>query len=90
MIRVAMVDVMVDAMVDSTRRPEEMAQVSIAKKASVLAIATVAISATIVSGQEFASAPAPSPDAGAALSLPVSGVMIGSSLILSFIALFRN
>ncbi|KAD3338581.1 hypothetical protein E3N88_34102 [Mikania micrantha] len=68
----------------------EMAQVSIAKKASILAIATVAISAAIVSGQEFASAPAPSPDAGAALSLPVSGVMIGSSLILSFIALFRN
>ncbi|KAL8258644.1 hypothetical protein R6Q59_026597 [Mikania micrantha] len=67
-----------------------MAQVSIAKKASILAIATVAISAAIVSGQEFASAPAPSPDAGAALSLPVSGVMIGSSLILSFIALFRN
>ncbi|GKA21075.1 reverse transcriptase [Tanacetum coccineum] len=36
------------------------------------------------------SAPAPSPDVGMGLSIPVSGVMIGLSLVLSFVALFRN
>ncbi|MFS7980117.1 hypothetical protein Hanom_Chr10g00935561 [Helianthus anomalus] len=66
----------------------EMAQVSIVKKASVLMIVAVAISAVTVSGQ----APAPLPDfvARAAFSLPASGIMIGTSLVLSFVALFRN
>ncbi|PWA40191.1 hypothetical protein CTI12_AA124590 [Artemisia annua] len=65
-----------------------MAQVSsIVKKASVFAI--VALSAVAaVSAQ--ATAPAPSPDAGAAFSVPMSGVVIGSSMLLSFVALFRN
>ncbi|GJW78592.1 RNA-directed DNA polymerase, eukaryota [Tanacetum coccineum] len=58
-----------------------MAQVSIVKKASVFAI--VALSAVAaVSAQ--ATAPAPSPDAGAAFSFPMSGVVIGSSMLLSF------
>ncbi|KAL7598510.1 hypothetical protein Lser_V15G26340 [Lactuca serriola] len=65
-----------------------MAQVSMVKKASVLAIVAVAISAATVSAQELA--PAPSPLAGAAFSLPASSVMIGTSLLLSFVALFRN
>ncbi|KAI3679670.1 hypothetical protein L2E82_51068 [Cichorium intybus] len=65
----------------------EMAQVNIVKKVSMLAVVAVALSAaTAVSAQ----APAPSPDAGAAFSLPASGVMIGTSLLLSFAALFRN
>ena len=62
-----------------------MAQVSIVRKVSMLAV-VVALAATTVSAQ----APAPSPDAGAAFSIPASGVMIGSSLLLSFVALFRN
>ncbi|GKC96897.1 hypothetical protein Tco_1162339 [Tanacetum coccineum] len=60
----------------------------IVKKASVIAVFAMAISA--VSAQEFASAPAPSPLAGAAYSVPASGVMIGTSILLSFVALFRN
>ncbi|KAI3788203.1 hypothetical protein L2E82_00940 [Cichorium intybus] len=65
----------------------EMAQVSILKKASILAVVAVALSAAFtVSAQ----GPAPSPDAGAAFSLPTSGVLVGTSLLFSFIALFRN
>ncbi|KVH94731.1 hypothetical protein Ccrd_003203 [Cynara cardunculus var. scolymus] len=62
-----------------------MAQVSsIVKKASILAV--VALSAAVtVSAQSIS--PAPSPDAGAAFSIPVSGVVIGSSMLLSFVAL---
>ena len=53
----------------------------------MLAVVVVALAATTVSAQ----APAHSPDAaGAAFSVPASGVMIGSSLLLSFVALFRN
>lgn len=63
-----------------------MAQVSIVRKVSMLAVVIVALAATTVSAQ----APAPSPDAGAAFSIPASSVMIGSSLLLSFVALFRN
>ncbi|PWA63682.1 hypothetical protein CTI12_AA351840 [Artemisia annua] len=51
-----------------------MAQVSsIAKKASVFAIMALSAVAA-VSAQ--ATAPAPSPDAGAAFSVPISGIMI--------------
>ncbi|KAF5795089.1 hypothetical protein HanXRQr2_Chr08g0335641 [Helianthus annuus] len=65
-----------------------MAQVSIVKKALVLAIVAVAISAVTVSAQ--ASAPSPDFVARAAFSLPASGMMIGTSLVLPFVALFRN
>ncbi|KAL7585789.1 hypothetical protein Lser_V15G42516 [Lactuca serriola] len=65
-----------------------MAQVSsIVKKASVLAVVALSAVAT-VSAQSMA--PAPSPDAGAAFSVPISGVVIGSSMLLSLVALFRN
>lgn len=65
-----------------------MAQVSsIVKKASVLAVFALSAVAT-VSAQSMA--PAPSPDAGAAFSVPISGVVIGSSMLLSLVALFRN
>lgn len=65
-----------------------MAQInSIAKKASVFAIVALAAAAS-VSAQAIA--PAPSPDVGAAFSVPLSGVVIGSSMLLSLVALFRN
>ncbi|KAL7583589.1 hypothetical protein Lser_V15G42519 [Lactuca serriola] len=64
-----------------------MAQLSIVKKASVLVVVALSAAAT-VSAQ--AMAPAPSPDAGAAFSLPTSSFMIGTSLVLSFVALLRN
>ncbi|KAI3667424.1 hypothetical protein L6452_42481 [Arctium lappa] len=67
----------------------EMAQVSVVRKVSMVAVvAVVALSAA--ASTVLAQGPAPSPDAGAAFSLPASGVMIGTSLILSFVALFRN
>ncbi|KAJ9543766.1 hypothetical protein OSB04_023473 [Centaurea solstitialis] len=59
-----------------------MAQVSIVRKATVFAVAAVAISAVAVSAQDVA-APAPSPDAGAAFSVASTGIMIGTSLLLS-------
>lgn len=52
--------------------------------------AIAAILSAIASAQEVASAPAPSPDQGGAFSLPVSGAIVCSSLILSVAALFRN
>ncbi|KAK1428833.1 hypothetical protein QVD17_17673 [Tagetes erecta] len=53
----------------------------------MIAIVVVALTAvSVVSAQ----APAPSPDAGAAFSVPASGVVIGTSLFFSFVALFRN
>ncbi|KAJ0883201.1 hypothetical protein HanPSC8_Chr10g0418751 [Helianthus annuus] len=65
-----------------------MAQVSnIVKKASVVAVVALSAAAA-VSAQ--ATAPAPSPDAGAAFSVPVSRVLIGSSMLMSLVALFRN
>ncbi|CAH1417727.1 unnamed protein product [Lactuca virosa] len=65
----------------------EIAQVNIVKKLSMLAVVAVILSAA---SSVSAQAPAPSPDAGAALSLPASGLMIGTSLLLSFVAIFRN
>ncbi|KAL9150709.1 hypothetical protein ABFS82_11G006900 [Erythranthe guttata] len=65
-----------------------MAQISISKAVVLLAYAVVALSAyaTTVSAQ----APAPSPDAGGAFSLPVSGAAVGASLLLSVFALLRH
>lgn len=56
---------------------------------SNVAIAVVVVALTVASAVS-AQAPAPSPDAGAGFSVPASGVMIGTSLLLSFVALFRN
>ncbi|KAJ9543767.1 hypothetical protein OSB04_023474 [Centaurea solstitialis] len=64
-----------------------MAQFSIVKKASMIAVVAVALTAaSTVSAQ----GPAPSPDAGAAFSVPASGVMIATSLLVSFVALLKN
>ncbi|KAI3819960.1 hypothetical protein L1987_13814 [Smallanthus sonchifolius] len=64
-----------------------MAQISIMKKATVLVVAALAAAAT-VSAQELSPSLAPSPDAGAAFSVPASGVMIGASLVLDLA--FKN
>ncbi|CAI9787551.1 unnamed protein product [Fraxinus pennsylvanica] len=64
-----------------------MAQISIAKSL-LLAYAVVAISAAAVTVS--AQGPAPSPDAGDALSLPVSGAIIGTSLLFSLFAILRH
>ncbi|GKA39957.1 hypothetical protein Tco_0732550 [Tanacetum coccineum] len=58
-----------------------MAQVSIVKKASVSAIVELSAVAA-VSAQ--ATALAPSPDAGAAFSVTMSGIVIGPFMLLSF------
>ncbi|KAM7500200.1 hypothetical protein LguiA_024614 [Lonicera macranthoides] len=65
-----------------------MAQVSIIAKALLLVL-VVAIFST-VSAQDSGMAPAPSPDAGAAFSLPTSGAVVGTSIVFSLIALLRN
>ncbi|GAA0168176.1 hypothetical protein Leryth_021502 [Lithospermum erythrorhizon] len=66
-----------------------MAQISsIAKKLVVVAVAFAAFAT--VSAQEGAFAPAPSPDAGAAFNLPVSGALVGASLVCSAFAMLRH
>ncbi|CAI9754822.1 unnamed protein product [Fraxinus pennsylvanica] len=64
-----------------------MAQISIAKS-FLLAYAFVVLSAAAVTVS--AQAPAPSPDIGDAFSLPVSGAVIGTSLLFSLFALLRH
>lgn len=64
-----------------------MAQIGIAKS-FLLAYAVVALSA--VAFTVSAQAPAPSPDAGDAFSLPVSGAVIGTTLLFSLFALLRH
>ncbi|KAK4377931.1 hypothetical protein RND71_004227 [Anisodus tanguticus] len=64
-----------------------MAQVSSIIKAFVLAVVLAAVAA---SAQEVGLAPAPSPDAGAGFSVPVSGALIGTSLLVSLFASLRN
>ncbi|GJV69981.1 hypothetical protein Tco_1485490 [Tanacetum coccineum] len=66
-----------------------MAQFSIVKKVSVVVVVAL-VAATTVSAQEFAPAPAPGPIAGGAFSAQASGVMIGTSLVLSLVAFLRN
>ncbi|CAN4095845.1 unnamed protein product [Withania somnifera] len=53
-------------------------------------VLAVFLAAVAVSAQEPSLAPAPSPDAGAGFSLPVSGALIGSSLIMSLFAVLRH
>ncbi|KAK4379667.1 hypothetical protein RND71_001529 [Anisodus tanguticus] len=55
-----------------------------------LFFAIVAILSVVTSGQEVTLAPAPSPDQGGTISLPASGAIVCSSLILSLAALLRN
>ncbi|KAK4345948.1 hypothetical protein RND71_036124 [Anisodus tanguticus] len=64
-----------------------MAQVSSIIKAFILAIVLAAVAA---SAQEVGLAPSPSPDAGAGFSVPISGALIGTSLLVSLFASLRN
>ncbi|KAH0721248.1 hypothetical protein KY290_006166 [Solanum tuberosum] len=64
-----------------------MAQFSSIVKAFVLVVVLAAVAS---SAQEVGLAPAPSPDAGAGCSVPVSGVLIGTSLLFSLFASLRN
>nr|GEV88387.1 no apical meristem (NAM) protein [Tanacetum cinerariifolium] len=66
-----------------------MAQLSIVNKASV-ALVVVLVTATTVSAQEFAPAPAPGRITGAGFSVQASGVMIGASLVQSLVTFFKN
>ena len=72
-----------------------MATVSSSKKAVnammglVLATFTMAASVSAQS-TEMAPAPAPSMDTGAGFSLPVSLAVVGSSLVLSLLALLKH
>ncbi|KAG9137772.1 hypothetical protein Leryth_019407 [Lithospermum erythrorhizon] len=65
-----------------------MAQISIIKKLAVVVVALAAFATA--SAQEVAFTPAPSPDAGRAFSLPVSGALVGASLFCSAFALLRH
>ncbi|KAJ4706457.1 Proteoglycan 4 C-terminal part like [Melia azedarach] len=68
-----------------------MAKVSSSMTVTMM-VFVFAMAAAVVSAQstEMAPAPAPSMDTGAAFSLPVSGAVIGSALIVSFVALLKH
>uniref|UniRef100_F6HL52 Uncharacterized protein n=1 Tax=Vitis vinifera TaxID=29760 RepID=F6HL52_VITVI len=66
-----------------------MAQVSIAKAFVLLFVVAIFSVATTVSAQDNSPAPALSPDAGSAFSLPLSGSVIVSSLVFSLLALLK-
>lgn len=66
-----------------------MAQNGIIDKVLVLAVFLFS-AAAMVSAQGSDLAPAPSPDAGGAFSLSVSGALIGISLLFTFLYLLRN
>lgn len=50
----------------------------------------LALSAFAATASAQASAPAPSPDAGGAFSLPISGAVVGASLLVSALAVMRH
>lgn len=64
-----------------------MAQVSMIK---TLVVAMVVLATMAASAPDLSLAPAPTPDAGAAFSLPVSAALIASSLLFSVFALLRH
>ncbi|GFY92251.1 hypothetical protein Acr_08g0006470 [Actinidia rufa] len=55
-------------------------------------VAVIAIFSVTASAQDFESAPAPPPsmDTGSAYSLPISGAIVCSSVVLSFLALLKH
>ncbi|KAL7168947.1 hypothetical protein ACSBR2_034054 [Camellia fascicularis] len=65
-----------------------MAQVSIVLAFVIAVFFTAA--AMVVSAQDTAMTPAPSPDTGAAFSVPVSGAIVGYSLVISFFDFLRH
>ncbi|KAL0429282.1 UNVERIFIED_CONTAM: hypothetical protein Sradi_0554200 [Sesamum radiatum] len=64
------------------------------KKCMMMALMLVAIIMATLTGAfaqgEFGLAPAPSPDAGAGYSVPVSAAVVASSVLLSLLALMKN
>lgn len=58
--------------------------------AVMLGFLLAALSSMVATVSAQASEPSPSPDAGAAFSLPVSGAVVASSLVLSALAVFRH
>ncbi|KAJ0100089.1 hypothetical protein Patl1_20579 [Pistacia atlantica] len=64
----------------------------ISSSKAVMMVLVLAVAAATVSAQSNGMAPAPSPsmDTGAAFSLPVSGAIVGPSLVLSVFPLFRH
>ncbi|KAK8594250.1 hypothetical protein V6N13_126059 [Hibiscus sabdariffa] len=65
----------------------EMAQVCFSKAIMMLVVAVVL---STVSAQDSAAAPSPTMATGAAFSLPVSGVAVTFSLIVSLVALMKQ
>ena len=68
-----------------------MAQVSISKALMLVLVIVVSSAAAMVSAQDSELAPAPAPTmvSGADAFVPVSGVILGSSLLLSVLALLK-
>ncbi|GMJ02315.1 hypothetical protein HRI_003900700 [Hibiscus trionum] len=67
-----------------------MAEVCFSKAIMMFVVAVVLSVATTVSAQDSAAAPSPTMATGAAFSLPVSGVAVTFSLIVSFLALMKQ
>ncbi|GMI64748.1 hypothetical protein HRI_000144100 [Hibiscus trionum] len=68
-----------------------MAELCFSKAIMMFVVAVVLLSvATTVSAQNSAAAPSPTMDTGAAFSLPVSGVAVTFSLIVSLLALMKQ
>ncbi|KAB2096951.1 hypothetical protein ERO13_A01G134700v2 [Gossypium hirsutum] len=67
-----------------------MAKVCFSKDILIMFMAVVLSVATIVSAQDSAMAPAPSMDTGSAFSMPVTGVTVTLSLIISLLALLKS
>ncbi|KAK8493692.1 hypothetical protein V6N13_025565 [Hibiscus sabdariffa] len=68
----------------------EMAQLCFSKAIMMFVVAVFLSVATTVSAQDSAAAPSPTMATGAALSLPVSGVAVTFSLIVSLVALLKQ
>ncbi|KAG2687016.1 hypothetical protein I3760_09G034100 [Carya illinoinensis] len=67
-----------------------MAQTSVSRALMLVLVMVVTSTAIMVSAQDSELAPAPAPmDAGAAFSTPVSGVLLGSSLVLCLLSLLK-
>ena len=69
--------------------PSSMAQVSIAKAFMLVFVVAIFSAAATVSALDNSPAPAPSPDAGSAFSLPLSGAVVASSLVFSLLAFLK-
>ncbi|XWS66390.1 hypothetical protein CRYUN_Cryun05aG0195200 [Craigia yunnanensis] len=67
-----------------------MAKVCFSKAIMIIFVAVVLSAATTVSAQDSAMPPTPTMDTGAAFSLPVSGVAVTFSLIISLLALMKQ